>query len=315
MSGPGRSFQGRKRLITDSLDDGDDGKQGIPGFHHTDTSNTSRHGPCSVPRLIVSVVAASPAGFADQDQPGPQQGHVPEAIAVPVAYMPTPSRSVCEVRSFSAKSAPDPESLISSPHLQNPRVDHGKKSEGLYNRAFSAKLAGARVPGQHAAGIPVLPESTFLMSPHSPDSANSKVPVSATQEPETSIPGTMPQGIYPPIPDTVALLSCEVSSGVSGLANRTEGTEQGSVNPEVPESSTLQAPASPGVPFHAGIEPRRNRSPVPRLVPGWDDDELDPEEYGPIVFKDGVFRIEDEPEGGEVRVDPVLKALIDSILV
>lgn len=273
MSGPGRRFQGRKRLITDSLDDGDDGKQGIPGFHHTDTSNASRHGPRSVPRLIVSVVAASPAGFVDQDQPKPQQGHVPEAISVPVAYMPTPSRSVCEVRSFSAKSGPDPENLISSPHLQNPRVDHGKKSEGLYNRAFSAKLAGTRVPGQHAAGIPVLPESTFLMSPHSPDSANSQVPVSGTPEPETSLPGTMPQGINPPIP------------------------------------------ASPGVPFHAGIEPRRNRSPVPRLVPGWDDDELDPEEYGPIVFKDGVFRIEDEPEGGEVRVDPVLKALIDSILV
>ncbi len=54
--------------------------------------------------------------------------------------------------------------------------------------------------------------------------------------------------------------------------------------------------------------------PPPRYAYESDDDLLGPEEFGPIVFRDGIFQIDDissETKGG---LDPKLKRLIDSIL-
>lgn len=53
---------------------------------------------------------------------------------------------------------------------------------------------------------------------------------------------------------------------------------------------------------------------APRYAFENDDDLLGPEEFGPIVFRDGIFQIDDFSASGNAGLDPKLKRLIDSIL-
>jgi hypothetical protein len=72
----------------------------------------------------------------------------------------------------------------------------------------------------------------------------------------------------------------------------------------------------PGAMFpQAGFSPSRADAPAaPRYPYESDDDLLGPEEFGPIVFRDGIFQIDDIAAGTRGALDPKLKRLIDSIL-
>lgn len=82
----------------------------------------------------------------------------------------------------------------------------------------------------------------------------------------------------------------------------------GSVSMQLPEPgpASISAPSVPPAPF-------RSFSPAGYAFES-DDDLLGPEEFGPIVFRDGIFQIDGTPSPAGSGLDPKLKQLIDSIL-